>query len=128
LVIEQNLGKCWQYVIQNDYASEPGAGRGGSVASWYGLNQYLYYTINERWRAGMRFEWFRDENGSRVPGAHRTGDYYELSTGLNWTPNKQVCVRPELRWDTTSTPDLYPFGDNTRSNQFLLDCDVVVRF
>ena len=76
----------------------------------------------------MRFEWFRDENGSRVPDAGGTGDYFELTAGLNWTPGTYVVVRPELRWDWTGTPDLYPYGDHTRSNQLLLDCDVIVRF
>ena len=131
LVIQQKIGENWQYVFQNDYANEPGEGVGGSTASWYGIDQYLFYTINERWKAGTRFEWFHDQNGSRVPlpgGVHRTGDYYELSTGLNWKPHEQIVVRPELRWDWTSTPDLLPFGDGTRSNQLLLDCDVVVRF
>jgi hypothetical protein len=128
LVIQQKLGQCWQYAIQHDYASEPGAGVDGTVASWYGVNQYLYYTINDCWKAGMRFEWFRDENGSRVQSVHRTADYFELSSGLNWTPNDRVCVRPELRWDWTGTADVYPYGDATRSNQLLLDCDVVLKF
>jgi hypothetical protein len=128
LVLEQKLGRRWQYVIQHDYASEPGAGVDGQFASWYGVNQYLYREINECWKAGMRFEWFHDENGSRVPDAHRTGDYFELTAGLNWTPNTFVAVRPEIRWDWAGTPDLYPYGDGTRSNQLLLDCDVIVRF
>jgi hypothetical protein len=128
LVIEQKLGELWQYAIEYDYASEPNAGVGGTVASWYGLDQYLYRTINDCWKAGMRFEWFRDENGSRVPGAGRTGDYFELTTGLNWTPNKYVVVRPEMRWDWTGTTDLLPYGDGTRSSQLLLDCDVILRF
>jgi hypothetical protein len=130
LVVQQKLGDLWQYVIQHDYATEPGAGVGGTTASWYGVNQYLYYTINDYWKAGMRFEWFRDQNGSRVPvlGGPQTGDYYELTAGVNWKPNDRVAVRPELRWDWTSTPGLYPFGDGTRSNQLLLDCDVIVRF
>jgi hypothetical protein len=131
LVIQQKLGENWQYVIQHDYAIEPGAGVDGATASWYGVNQYLYYTINELWKAGMRFEWFRDQNGSRVlmggiPA--QTGDYYELTAGVNWRPNDRVVVRPEVRWDWTGTPGLYPFGDGTRSNQLLLDCDVIVRF
>jgi hypothetical protein len=128
LVIQQRLGECWQYVIQHDYASEPGAGVDGTVASWYGVNQYLYRTINERWKAGMRFEWFRDENGARVPGIHQTADYFELTSGLNWTPNKYVALRPELRWDWTGTAGALPYGDGTRSNQLLLDCDLIVRF
>lgn len=135
LVIQQKLGRHWQYVIQSDIGNEPGAGVGNpttldraTTASWYGVNQYLFRTINERWQAGMRFEWFRDENGSRVPGANRTGDYFELSTGVNWTPNKHITLRPELRWDWTGTADYYPFGDGTRSNQVLLNCDLIVRF
>jgi hypothetical protein len=128
LIIQQKLGDLWQYVIQYDYAREPGAGVDGSIASWYGVNQYLYREINECWKASMRFEWFRDENGSRVPGAARTGDYYELTGGVNWMPNTYVVVRPEIRWDFAGTPDLLPYGDGTRSNQLLLDCDVIVRF
>ena len=128
LVIQQRLGECWQYVIQHDYANEPGAGVDGTVASWYGVNQYLYREINEHWKAGMRFEWFHDGNGARVPGAGGTGDYFELTGGVNWTPNSYVAVRPEIRWDWAGTPDLYPYGDNTRSNQLLLDCDLIVRF
>lgn len=135
LVVQQKLGERWQYVIQWDYGSEPGAGGGNpttignpTVASWYGLDQYVFRTINERWKAGMRFEWFRDENGSRVPGAHQTGDYYELTAGANWTPGKHVTLRPELRWDWTGTAGLYPFGDGTRSNQLLLDCDLILQF
>ena len=135
LVVQQKFFERWQYVIQWDYGSEPAAGLPNpttngnpTVASWYGLNQYLFRTINERWKAGLRFEWFRDENGSRVTDAGRTADYYELTAGLNWTPNKHVTLRPELRWDWTSAPGYYPFGDGTKSNQGLLDCDLIVRF
>ena len=134
LVIQQKLGDLWQYVIQYDYGNEPGAGvtnlsnGNPTVASWYGIDQYLFRTINQRWKAGMRFEWFRDENGSRVPNSGRTADYFELTTGANWTPNKHLTVRPELRWDWTGTPGYYPFGDGTRSNQVLLGCDLILRF
>jgi len=135
LVFQQKLGERWQYVIQWDYGDEPGAGVGNpttaftpTVASWYGIDQYLFYTINDCWKAGLRFEWFRDANGSRVPGADQTADYYELTAGLNWTPNKHVVLRPEIRWDWTGTPGYYPFGDGTRSNQVLLDCDLIVRY
>ncbi len=132
LVIQQKIGDRWQYVFQHDFGDEDGAGVGGSIAQWYGINQYLFYTINDCWKAGLRFEWFYDGNGSRVRigdvPVGQTGTYYELTAGVNWTPNKHVIVRPEFRWDFTGTPDLYPFGDDTRSNQVLVDCDVIVRF
>jgi hypothetical protein len=130
LVVQQKIGGCWEYVLEHDYATEPRGGLGETTAAWYGIAQYFYYTINDRWKAGMRFEWFHDQN--RAPdlalGGLPQGDYCELTAGLNWKPNDRIAVRPELRWDWTSTPDLYPFGDGTRSNQLLLDCDVIVRF
>ncbi len=133
LMLEQKLAQRWQYVIQWDLAFDPRDvdGLNGPEhlsAGWYGIANYLYYTINERWKAGTRFEWFRDEGGLRVPGAGRTGDYYELTAGVNWTPNRFVSLRPEVRWDWAGTPDLLPFGDNTRSNQLLLSCDAIIRF
>lgn len=128
LVFQQKLGRSWECVLQHDYGSEPGAGIDRSTAKWYGLDTYLFYTINDRWKAGTRFEWFRDEGGSRVPGANRTADYFGLSSGVNWTPSDRLIVRSELRWDWTGTAGYNPFGDGTRSNQVLLNCDVIVRF
>lgn len=128
LMFLQKLGERWQYVIQHDLGTEPGVGIDGRTATWYGLDQYFFYTISETWKAGMRYEWFRDDGGARVPDVHQTADYFELSAGMNWTPNERVVVRPELRWDWTTTADCRPFGDHTRSSQILLDCDVIVKF
>ena len=128
LVFQQKLGRSWECVLQHDYGSEPGAGIDRSTAKWYGLDTYMFYTINDRWKAGMRFEWFRDEGGARVPGANRTADYFGLSSGVNWTPSDRLIVRSELRWDWTGTAGYNPFGDGTRSNQVLLSCDAIVRF
>lgn len=128
LVIQQKLGRNWECVLQHDYGSEPGAGIDRSTANWYGLDTYLFYAINDAWKAGLRFEWFRDEGGARIPGAMQTADYFELSPGINWKPSERLLVRSELRWDWTGTPGYYPFGDGTRSNQLLWDFDVIVRF
>ena len=128
LVIQQKLGQNWECVLQHDLGSEPGAGIDRNSADWYGLNTYLFYTINDCWKAGMRFEWFRDEGGARVPGANQTADYFQLCPGVNWTPNDRLIVRSELRWDWTGTPGYYPFGDGTRSDQLLFSFDAIVRF
>jgi len=128
LVVQQKIGESWQYVFQQDYGCQADAAIGGGEANWYGINQYLFYTINDAWKAGTRFEWFHDGGGFRIPNAGRTADYYTLSTGLNWTPYERVLVRPELRWDFTGTEGVHPFADGTQSSQILLDCDVVVKF
>ena len=128
LVVQQKLGQRWECVLQYDHGNEPGAGIDRTDEDYYGVCSYLFYTISDAWKAGMRFEWFRDGGGARVTDADCTADYFELSYGLDWTPSDRLTVRPELRWDWTGTAEYYPFGDGTRSNQLLLDCDVIVRF
>ncbi len=128
LVVQQKIGESWEYVFQHDYGCQSDAAIGGGEANWYGINQYLFYTINDAWKAGTRFEWFHDGGGFRVPHADRTADYYELSSGFNWKPYERLTVRPEIRWDWTGTTGCHPFADGTKSSQLLLDCDVVVKF
>jgi hypothetical protein len=115
----------------------------GGYAKWYGLDQYLFYTLNKCWSAGARVEVFRDQNGSRVAGvgnanygwpaaAGFAGTFTEVTTGLNWHPHPNFVVRPELRWDcysgTTNHDGQLPFGDGTRSSQFLFATDLVFSF
>ena len=119
----------------------------GPTAKWWGLDQYLIYTINPRWSAGARVEFFRDQEGTRVGGLGSVGvegwpaapgfagTFTEVTLGLNWHPNLpkvSIVVRPETRWDcysgTTNLQGQLPFGDGTRSSQFLFATDVILSF
>lgn len=120
------------YVIQHDYGRQNVYQQGG--ADWYGINQYLFYDINNRWDAGLRVEWFRDANGVRVtpntaPGVPPglAGNFYELTAGLNWKPHANVSVRPEARWDWHDGAGL-PYDTGNRNNQFLFGCDLICTF
>lgn len=104
-------------------------------ADWYGVDQYRYYMINDCWKAGLRFEWFRNEDGTRV-GLNSTsnpnkpsfvGNFYSVSCGLNWTPTDILMVRPELRadwFDGTANP----YNDGNDSSQFLMGVDAILTF
>ena len=127
LVLTHQLNDRAQYVIQYDHGFERQAINGRRDAKWYGVNQYLFYTINPCWKAGMRFEWFRDEDGFRVVNG-LAADYFELTVGLNWQPRERLIVRPEFRWDWVDTPGAHPFVDNTRHQQILVGCDVIWSF
>ncbi|MDF0677797.1 MAG: outer membrane beta-barrel protein [Nitrosomonas sp.] len=53
-------------------------------SAWYGINQYLLYDIsNQAFGAGLRFEWFHDQNGTRVMGDGNDEDFIGVTAGLN---------------------------------------------
>ncbi len=135
----------WTYVFQNDVGwQEDGINNGPnardpfSTAEWYGVNQYLFYTINDCWKAGTRFEWFRDDDGVRVGGIRPgqtiptsgfAGNFYEVTAGLNWSPHANITVRPEIRYDWYDgepAGGVDPFDDGSRTDQFLYGLDVIV--
>lgn len=107
----------------------------GGTALWYGIDQYLYYRINDRLKAGARLEWFRDEDGTRV-GLNRpanpnkrpfAGNFYSATLGLNYAPVRNVIIRPEVRYDAQGGG--FPaFDDGAKKNQFTCGLDVIVVF
>lgn len=139
LVASLKLTDDLTYVFQHDYGQSYEDGT-LAKADWYGVNQYLLYKINDRWSAGLRGEWFRDEEGTRVSsttsgntltGASLPGDFYEISAGLNWRPFERLMIRPELRYDWYDSSVVggdMPFNDGTKDEQFLLGCDAIVTF
>jgi hypothetical protein len=132
------LTEKWAYVLQHDNGWQDDAIGPGQQANWYGINQYLYYTINDQWRAGLRAEWFDDPNGYRVVSVGATnpakgpfrGDFYEITAGLNWTPHSNWIIRPELRWDWYDGGAVgpKPFNDGNNSSQFLAAMDLIFQW
>lgn len=114
---------------------EDGTADGGR-ADWYGIDQYLTYAVSDRTKVGMRFEWFRDDEGTRV-GLNRPsnpnkppfiGDFYSLSFGVNYAPTNNLIFRPELRADWFDGPSTNePFNDGNQDDQFMLGFDVILR-
>lgn len=133
------INDCWTYVIQHDngYQDVAQVAAGAAPAQgaeWYGLNQYLFRTINDCWKLGARGEIFRDDDGFRVAAVHPqnpmgggyAGNFYEVALGANWTPNKNLVVRPEVRFDWYDGPvganGTQPFGVNSSSQTtFVID-------
>lgn len=143
LVVTAALTERFTYVFQSDAGWQEdnnvfNQGVGG--AEWYGVNNYLYYKINDCWRAGGRLEWFRDDDGARVgavrPGNQNApfglaGNFYEMSGGLNWSPRTNLLVRPEVRYDWfdgQSLTGLLPFNAGTDTYQFTYAVDVIFQF
>ncbi len=116
------------YVFQHDLGINSDVA-GAEDSEWYGINQYLQYTINDCWAAGLRAEWFHDDDGARVGFA---GDYFAVTAGVNWKPHANWTVRPEIRYDTfdgdrDGNGDL-PFNDGSDAAQLSGGFDVITTF
>ena len=164
-VYTNELNDKWTYVFQNDNGWQFNADTGlqtqnqlNGLAQWYGINQYLFYNISDTLVAGMRFEWFRDNNGYRVfapirnswiPGRSVSGfqgNFFQATWGLNWKPTRNWIIRPEVRYDwyapdnmagTRAGTSPLPFGptlgtDNgpggSKYGQLYGGCDAIWQF
>jgi len=154
VVLTRQINDRLVYVIQHDY----GFDNNGSVverqgvqhdAEWYGINQYLFYEVDSRLSLGMRVEWFRDDDGTRVGGLGApngwtggpdlaanqigfAGDFFAITGGLNWKPYDNLVVRPEVRWDWYNGPRSaageLPYDSGEKDSQFTLAADVYFTF
>jgi len=147
-VFTRQLTSRWKWVLEQEAGWEENVTTqmGTADAEWYGLTNYLFYTINPCWSLGLRYEWFADDDGARVDhrnaaGGPPKGMYYDgvpyhwndLALGVNWTPNRNVTLRSELRWDWlalvgSTVPLDGPFNDYGNRDQFLWATDLIVQF
>ena len=106
----------WTYVMQSNLIdNDLLLGSNKDAISW---NNYLFYTINDCWKVGTRFEYFKDP---RIPvrqtGGDAVNEVYDFTVGLNYKPMANVVVRPELRWDDfhrdSGLQDTFLFGIDT---------------
>jgi hypothetical protein len=134
VVATLQLTERLEYVLQHDNGWQKDFFADEEDAEWYGVNQYLFYTINDCWKLGGRFEWFRDDDGVRVTGVRAdnpitgdsfVGDFYQATLGLNWIPTNNLRVRPEVRWDWFDGAGL-PYNDGTEDDQFIGAVDMIL--
>jgi Putative beta-barrel porin-2, OmpL-like. bbp2 len=154
IVWSNNLSSRLTYVLQHDLGVQQNTqgfnAFDDKTADWYGINQYLFYKLNCCWTAGWRFEWFDDPQGYVVTGLRPgntdsrgrfPGSFYETSFGLNYKPNGNFTLRPEVRYDwytgpggftapgvKAPPPNNQPFNDNLDKNQFLFGLDAIWQY
>jgi len=132
LVLTHQLSEKLKWVLQHDNAVQEV--NGGSDAQWYGINNYLLYTLSDTLSTGVRAEWFRDDDGTRVVGLRSgyggKGSYYGLTWGVNYAPASYVTLRPELRYDFKRSPksSVGPFDRGNENDQLLVAMDAIFKF
>ena len=91
----------------------------------WGLNNELVYQLNKKWAFGTRFGMLHDGICNEI---------YTVGVGANWTPNKWLVVKPEVRYDWAKTDDVATYGlwtpFNSRANTYQLSggMSAVVKF
>ena len=135
LILEARPTNRVEYVFHQWLGTQSDGAPLGGTALWTGIDQYLYYSVSKEWKAGARFEWFQDTDGTRV-GLNRPsnpnkpplpGNYFSLTVGPNYLPTENLLIRPELRWDFYSG-DALPYNDGTKTQQLMLGFDMILKF
>jgi hypothetical protein len=126
IVADWVINDKWESVTQSDYVGvDLPNGAPGSYDT-IGVNQYLFYTINDMFKAGGRAEWWK------VDGLN----LYEFAFGVNVTATSNLRIRPEVRYNYSD--ELEPagftsaigsnFDKDTFGNQLIFGIDAVLTF
>ncbi|WP_169980526.1 outer membrane beta-barrel protein [Tautonia rosea] len=99
LRLQQNWSEKLTQVIQNNMGWDRNTPVG--TGSFYGIYTQFMYHLAPKFDVNFRADWFSDPEGTR------TGfdtEYFALTLGTNWHPNRILEVRPEIRGDFAGEP------------------------
>ncbi|MBM4021243.1 MAG: hypothetical protein FJ284_03210 [Planctomycetes bacterium] len=65
LILESRPAANWEYLFHHWLGTQARGLADGGTALWVGIEQYLFYRVNEAWPWGQRFECFQDTDGTR---------------------------------------------------------------
>lgn len=74
----------------------------------YGINQYLFYELNDRWVAGARVEWWKNNlfnAAGNVAAGQPYVSYNAATFGLNYRPHPNLVLRPEVKHEWVPAED-----------------------
>ncbi|MEE8452385.1 MAG: outer membrane beta-barrel protein, partial [Thermoguttaceae bacterium] len=149
LVFSRQVSDRFSYIIQYDWGRDEQGGVPGFDGGWYGINNEMFYCVNDQWDIGFRLEWFRDADGTRVGGIGApngwtlgpdidrnrigwAGTFWEITIGANWSPYENVVVRPECRWDwydgQAAFGGVLPYNSGRSLDQFTFATDLIISF
>lgn len=133
IVLNHDFTDELHYMLQHDFGVQENVENSGSDAKWYGIHQYLTYDVNDQLATGLRFEWFRDEDGARVGGIGRgnampggENHYFAVTAGVNYSPLSWLMLRPEIRYDWVTGVNAFDAGAS--DDQVLISADAIIRF
>ena len=124
LVASHSFNEQLHYVFQHDFGYQAQSTTLNTDGYWYGINQYMFYDFTNTFSGGLRGEWFRDTNGTRL-NIGSPGSYFELTAGVNWKPRDWFTLRPEVRYDWADS-NVNTYSNQTKNNELEFAVDVIL--
>lgn len=128
IILTQKIGNKLTLYLQGDYGQEDNAALAGGNAEWFAAGLWAVYQFTDKIGLALRADYLADDGSSRT-GFDPTGNVNltSLTLTLNFTPIKNLQVRPEIRWDHCSET-AFSDGDNAKRDQILLGLGVAYIF
>jgi hypothetical protein len=123
IVIDFALSDNLNYVFQSDVLNT-NQGNGifdpmGTTFDTIGINQYLFYTINDEVAVGGRMEWWKAASHS----------VYQMTAGVNFKPTPNLIIRPEIRYQWSPYFDQFQVAnDNYSLGEAIFGIDAILTF
>lgn len=124
LVLTHSFTEQLHYVFHHDFGFQERAAVNGQDALWYGINQYLFYDFTDTLAVGLRAEWFRDEDNTRV-NIGAAASFFEITAGIKWSPFPWLTLRPEIRYDRVDS-SASAFNKLTADDQLTIATDLII--
>jgi hypothetical protein len=120
-----DLTENTQYVLQHDFLTTEGTFADPTQESQdVGITNYLFYTLNDCWRLGGRIEWWKSENV--IPD--EDASFFEITGGINYKPHANWTIRPEIRYDWTSSDEAFEAATGEDYNQEWFGIDAICTY
>jgi hypothetical protein len=129
VVANLQLTDRWNYVFEWTLQNNK---QDGAHTGYYGINQELFYKLNNHWSVGTRYEWLHFYNDALYDNTDNTDTVNAITLGLNWKPSSRFTLRPEIRYDSVKTGT--PFnvtrsnGNDLKGHQFSFGMSGIVTF
>lgn len=128
-VLSKQLSCKMTSITQLDYLYTTVTNQNGSFngRNTFAMIQYFIYELDRCWSVGSRTEWYNYSSG--INGI-RNADLYNQTLGLNYRPNGNLLLRPEIRqiWDINGAGGPVGVNEGGAASQMVFGTDMILTY